>query len=202
LEDYADCDEAFDLVWFGHTKGASGAAHTDYQRNRLEVQRNFWSRRAEIDRIFVNPRIGVFARRFTPWWDGIAGEELPALQRIYRDAYAPLGLGAFDTFFVMRDEIVRRFCRTVADGFFRISPGEYGANRWFIEMALPSVASMQGFEPFIDPNVPGADDPREDAWLRHDPKQNHRLAQRELQRWRSDPVAYQPVRIRQIWRPQ
>jgi hypothetical protein len=199
LEAFSQSDEAFDLVWFGHTKGASGAQHTDYYRNRIELQRNFWSRRDEVDRIFSDETIGVFARRFTPWWEGHAGNELPALLRVYRDAYAPLGLAAFDTFFVVRAAIVHRFCRTVADGYFQTAPAVYGASRWFFEMAFPSVATMQGFEPYIDPDVYGEDDPRDDAWLRYDPKQNHRLLRRELDRWRADPVAYAPVRMYQIW---
>ncbi|MGH2616232.1 MAG: class I SAM-dependent methyltransferase, partial [Thermomicrobiales bacterium] len=45
LESFHQSEEEFDLVWFGHTKGASGAKHTDYHRNRLEVQRDFWARR-------------------------------------------------------------------------------------------------------------------------------------------------------------
>jgi hypothetical protein len=96
--------------------------------------------------------------------------------------------------------VVRRFCCRVAAGFFRTPPVAYGANRWFFEMAFPSIATMQGYEPFIDPGVPGEDNPYDEAWLRWDPKQNHRLLGRELDRWRIDPVAYEPVRIPQIWR--
>jgi hypothetical protein len=195
LEAFHRGTEPFDLIWFGHTKGASGADHNDYHRNRIDLHRNFWARRAEIESFFTDPGIGVFARRFTPWWQGICGDELAALRRIYRDAFAPLGLGAFDTFFVMRQTIVRRFCETVAKGFFTTAPGDYGANRWFFEMGFPSVATMQGYEPYIDMTVDGDNDPRDDVWLRDDAKQNHRVVRDELERWRAGPFTFTPRRL-------
>jgi hypothetical protein len=42
LEGFHHSEERFDLVWFGHTKGASDAAHTDYHKNRIDLLRNFW----------------------------------------------------------------------------------------------------------------------------------------------------------------
>jgi hypothetical protein len=201
LEAFHDSDEEFALVWFGHTKGASGAHHTDYHRNRVELQRNYWARRNEITGVFDDPEIGLFARRFAPWWEGICGRELPALTRVYRGDFAPLGMSAFDTFFVMRGAIVRRFCDSVTKGFFTTSPGEYGANRWFFEMAFPSVATMQGYVPFVDMTVDGGNDPRADVWLRDDPRQNHRIVAEELERWRLDPVGFTPRRLREFPEP-
>jgi hypothetical protein len=159
-----------------------------------------WS---EINAFFEDPKIGVFARRFSPWWAGICGEELPALRRIYRDTFAPLGLGAFDSFFVMREMIVSRFCETVADGFFTTPLAEYGANRWFFEMGFPSVATMQGYEPYIDMSVDGENDPRDDVWIRHDAKQNHRIVKEELERWKAAPFVFTPRRLAEFpewWR--
>ena len=59
-------------------------------------------------------------------------------------------------------------------------------------MAFPSIAAMQGFEPYIDLDVPGAGDPRDDVTLFDDMKQNHRLAIAEVDRWRQDPYRFQP----------
>ena len=87
----------------------------------------------------------------------------------------------------MRDEIAKRFCHVVDRRVLQSDPGSYGANRWFFEIGFPNIASMQGYEPYIDPHVAGAGDPRDDVWLRHDPKQNHRLAAAELERWRARP---------------
>jgi len=197
LEGFHESDETFDLAWFGHTKGGSGARHTDYHRQRIELQRNFWTRTHEIELIFADPTFGLFARRFTPRWEGICGNELSALLRVYREAFAPIGIGALDAFFVLRGEIVRRFCDAVGDEFFRVAPGEYGANRWWFEMAFPSIAAMQGYWPWVDMTVDGANSPRDDVWLRHDPKQNHRIVLHEVDRWRADPTRFTPRRLRE-----
>jgi hypothetical protein len=209
LEAFQRSDERFDLVWFGHTKGASRADAPYYRHIRLLLERRFWARRAEIETIFADPRIGLFAPQFNPsptypWpgpWRGWL-DELAALQRIYRDRYPPLGLNALDTFFVLRGEILRAFCDAVWPWFFRTDPADYGASRWFFEMAFPSIATMQGYEPYIDREVPGANDPRDDIMLDNDLRQRHRLAQRELDRWRADPFAFVPRVLpwdRDVW---
>jgi hypothetical protein len=199
LAAFARCEERFDLVWFGHTKGASRADDRDYRHTRFLQERRFWARRAEVETIFAEPTIGLFAPQFIPpptypWsgpWRGWL-DELAALQRIYRARYPPLGLNALDTFFVLRAEIVRAFCDAVSPWFFQTDPADYGASRWFFEMAFPSIASMQGYEPFIDQDVPGAGAPRDDILLDFDMRQRHRLAQAELDRWRADPFAFSP----------
>ena len=200
LEGFHRSAEQFDLVWFGHTKGASRASDPLYYRHvRFVLERRFWARRAEIERVFADPRIGLFAPQYNllptfPWpgpWRGWL-DDLAALQRIYRSRYPPLGLNALDTFYVLRGDIVRAFCDAVSPWFFRTDPADYGASRWLFEMAIPSIATMQGFEPYIDMDVPGANDPRDDIMLDRDMRQVHRLAQEELQRWREDPFAFVP----------
>ena len=195
LEAYSESEDRFGLVWFGHTKGGSRGDFAEYAGTRYALLRNFWGRRREIERIFTDPRIGIFAPRFSPLPAGFYGDELPALQRIYQDRFAPLGLHAKETFYVLRESIPRRFCQTAGPQFFRTPPGAYGAGRYFFEIGLPNIATMQGYEPFIDADVPGENHPRDDAWLRHDPKQNHRLARAELERWRADPYQFVARRI-------
>ena len=199
LAEFRDAEECFDLVWFVHTKGASTASYTDYQVDRYMHERDFWARGEEIARFFRDPKIGLFTAHYNPTppypfagaTEGWA-RELTSLQRVYRDRFAPLGLCAFETFFVLRGEIVRRFCQRVAADFFQTDPGDYGLNKWFFEMAFPSIASMQGYEPYIERDVPGRGDPQSGVILARDRKQNHRLAQAELERWRADPYAFQP----------
>jgi hypothetical protein len=200
LREYERCDEEFDLVWFGHSKGAS--RDYDYYRSmRLLIDHNFWARRADVERAFADPKIGLYAARTTvastdpydradddPGWVG----ELDALRRIYRDRYAPLGLHAYETFFAMRGTVLRRFCDVVGPRFFTTDPKAYGAGRWFFEMAFPSIPSMQGFDPYIPMDVHGTNDPRDDINLTFDAKQTHRLALAELERWRQDPFDFQP----------
>jgi len=198
LEGFFHSREDFDFVWFGHTKGGSKQFNDD-QHIRSELIDTFWERRGDVARAFGDPAIGLFAPRYnlTPPYP-FAGpphgwtNQLSALQRVYRDARPPLGLCALDTFFVIRGDIVRRFCDAVGEEFFRIDPGTYGANKWFFEMAFPSIASMQGFVPWIDMDVPGVNDPRDDLMLSWDVKQTHRLAIAEVARWREDLTGFQP----------
>jgi hypothetical protein len=198
LEGFRDDAGCYDLAWFVHTKGAS-ADYARYRADRFMHERDFWARREEIARVFRDPKIGLFAAHYNPTppypfpgrtegWT----HELASLRRVYHDRFAPLGLCAFETFFVLRGEIVRRFCQRVADGFFQTEPGAYGLSKWFFEMAFPSIASMQGYEPYIEHDVPGRGDGRNDVILAGDRRQNHRLAQAELDRWRADPFGFAP----------
>ena len=70
LAAFAGCEESFDLVWFGHTKGASRADDLEYRLVRFQLERRFWARRAEIERHFADPRIGLFAPLYclSPTW--------------------------------------------------------------------------------------------------------------------------------------
>ena len=198
LERFDQYDEEFDLVWFGHTKGASRPSYKDYIQVRFQHDRRFWSRRTAIHQYFANPQIGLFAHRYGLHDSTDVGSpgrgtvELDALERIYRDRYPPLGLWAWETTFVMRESIVRHFCREVGQGFFLTDPSDYGADRWWFEGAFPSISSMQGYEPYIEIDTDGSGSPRNDLMRFEDPRQSNRLALEELQRWREDPYAFRP----------
>ena len=200
LQLFERSDEEFDVLWFGHTKGASRRYNVN-RGIRFNIDHNFWARRHDVERAFAAPTIGLYAARYNVYptypfphdadhtgWEG----ELDALRRVYRDRFAPLGLCAYETFFAMRARIVRRFCDTVGAAFLQLDPREYGGDRWFFEMAFPSIASMQGYEPYIPMDVPGENVPRDDLNLTYDTKQNHRLALAELARWRQDPFDFKP----------
>jgi hypothetical protein len=101
--------------------------------------------------------------------------------------------------FVLRGEVVQRFCRGVDPAFFGAEPGEYGAGRWWFEAAFPSIASMQGFEPFIELETDGEGSPRDDVALHHDPKQGNRLAMEELERWRQEPFDFRPRELPKVY---
>ncbi len=192
LEGFHRSEEAFHLVWFGHTKGGGRSRYDRYADIRGMLEERFWARRAEIDTMFADPAVGLFAPHFCPLPAWHMGSELLALLRIYRSRFAPLGLHCRGTFYVMRGALVRAFCAEVDAAFFCTDPGAYGAGRWFFEIGFPNIASMQGFEPFIDQHVPGNNDPRNDVWLAYDVKQNHRIANGERERWRADPVGFRP----------
>ena len=161
LETLHESPERFGLVWFGHTKGGSLKRFDSYAYIRGFLEERFWHRREWIGRLFDDPLIGVFAPHFCPLPPAFYARELYALKRVYRDRCAPLGLHARDTFFIMRGQVVRNFCDAVDERFFRTPPGAYGAGRYLFEVGFPSIASMQGYVPFIDADVPGDNDPRE-----------------------------------------
>jgi hypothetical protein len=204
LELFSHSDEAFDLVWFGHTKGTSGASFDYYTQYRFQHDRRFWSRRRDVDAMFLDPGIGLFCQRYglhdssahVPWQ---GRSDLDALNRIYRDRFVPIGLWAWETVFVIRNEILREFCRAVGPSFFEVDPGDYGADRWWFEAAFPSIASVQGYEPFIELNTDGEGSTRDDVALHHDPKQGNRLAFMELERWRRDPFFFEPRRLPKVY---
>jgi hypothetical protein len=198
LEAYCLYPEEFDLVWFGHSKGAS-RNYADYIPVRFQHHRRFWSRRAAIERFFAAPRIGVFSHRYGLWDLSDAGipsrgitADVNALRRIYQDACSPIGLTAWETVFVMRDTIVRRFTAAVRDDFFQIDPATWGADRWWFEGGFPSIASMQDFEPYVEIDTDGAGSQRDDIAFYGDPRQGARHAQEEVRRWREDPLGFQP----------
>jgi hypothetical protein len=205
---YWHCAETFDLVWFGHTKGASQSRYDDYMPRRFQHDRRFWSRRDELDRIFDDPKIGLFSHRYGRWFQVDPSSpnsfitevpDIPALKRVYQDAFAPIGLSAWETIFVMRDGIVRKFCRSVGDAFFRTDPRKWGGNIWWFEGEFPSIASMQGFEPYIELDTDGEGNPRDDVAYIRDPKQGARQAMSELLRWRQDPINFRPHGLPRVW---
>lgn len=193
LSRFAESREDYRLIWMAHTKGGSQDAIAKYQDVLYFLDRRFWQRRETLTAAFTDERVGVAAARFSPWSIGTSEPEMAALQRVYRAGYAPLGLHAKETFYVMRGDIVRRFCNDVLPEFFSVDLGLLGASRYFFEVAFPSIASMQGYEPFIDLDIAGEGNPRDDVWLWHDPRQNHRIAARELERWRTDPYSFAPL---------
>jgi hypothetical protein len=199
LEGFHHSDEAFRLVWFAHTKGGSLTRFEEYASIRSVLEESFWRRRERIERLFDDPVIGIFAPHFCPLPPAYYARELYALQRVYRDRYAPLGLHCRGTFYVMREEIVRAFCKAVGEDFFCTDPGAYDGGRYLFEIGFPSIATMQGYEPFINPDVPGDNDPRDDVWIAHDVKQNHRIASVELKRWRGDRVGFEPREMEELF---
>lgn len=194
LQGFDISPEKFNLAWFAHAKGGSQRDAEAYAGIRSFLERRFWQRRARLTQAFVDAQVGIVAARFAPWTIGSSEREMAALQRVYRGSHAPMGLHAKETFYVMRAEIVRQFLRDAVPEFLQLDLGDIGASRYFFELAFPGIAAMQGYIPWIDPDIEGANDPRSDQWLWHDPRQNHRLAAAELERWRADPFAFIPRR--------
>jgi hypothetical protein len=176
--------ETFGLVWFGHTAGAGRATYAETLPARYGQDRRFWSRYDEIDRIFADPAVGIVAPEFAlpgdPAPDAGDADDLAALERVYRNVYAPLGIQVRDATYVMRGGIVRAFCQTVGDDFFAADLAAYGVGRRWFATAFPSVATMQGYRPV---SLPDRREARSEA--------DERVAD-ALRRWQRDPFAFQP----------
>jgi hypothetical protein len=192
LDAYRRHDEVFDLVWFGHNKGGEHLNEAWYGTGRWMIERMYWSRRAEIERHFENPVIGLY----TPHYLMLLQEHLTqidALQRMYEATCSPLGTMAVSAHFVMRDESVRDFCAKVDPRFFRYGPEPFGGDRYWFEMAMPNVPTMQGYEPFIGPGLGGTSGPPKRNGVEsilNDWRHNNAVVAIELEKWRQDPTHF------------
>jgi hypothetical protein len=192
LDAYRRDKEPFELVWFGHTKGISHLEDARYATGRWTIERMFWSRRAEIERYFEDPTIGLYAPHYLMMKQSHL-RQTDALLRMYDATCLPLGAAALSTHFVMRDESVRDFCARVDKRFFQHGPEPFGGSMYFFEMGMPNVPTMQGYEPFIEPGLGGTTGaPTLDGVesIHNDWRQNNAVVAIELEKWRRDPTGF------------
>lgn len=195
LDAYRRHDEAFNLVWFGHTKGADHLDEEWYFTGRWTIERMFWNRREAIERHFEDPAIGVYSPHYLMLLQNHLSQ-LDALQRMYGGICQPLGMMAVSTHFVMREENVRRFCHDVDPRFFLEGPAAFGGDRFFFEFAMPNVPIMQGFEPFIERGLGGTSGPASPEGrvsILNDWRQNNAVVAYELEKWRQRPTRFRTL---------
>lgn len=192
LDAFRRQSEEFNVVWFGHTKGAGHLDEAWYFTGRWTIERMFWSRRAEIAAHFADPAIGLYSPHYLMMLQAHLSQT-DALQRVYQAICAPLGAMAVSTHFAMRGESVRAFCQSVDPRFFLDGPEPFGGDKFFFEMAMPNVPLMQGFEPFIEPGLggtSGAPKPDGIASVLNDWRQNNAVVAIELEKWRQRPTRF------------
>ena len=192
LDAYRRHDEAFNLVWFGHSKGAAHVDEEWYFTGRWMIERMYWSRRAAIERHFEAPTIGVYSPHYLMMLQNHLAQ-LDALQRMYRGVCSPLGMMAVSTHFVMREESTRHFCRHVDPRFFQEGPAPFGGDRFFFEFAVPNIPIMQGYEPYIEAGLGGTSgpaSPESRASILNDWRQNNAVVAFELDKWRQRPTRF------------
>lgn len=192
LDAFRRYDEPFDLVWFGHTKGLGHCDEFWYATGRWTIERMYWSRRAEIERHFADPSIGLYSPHYLMLLQGHLAQ-IDALQSMYKAPCAPLGAMAVSTHYAMRAESVRAFCANVDPRFFRDGAQPFGGDIYFFEMGMPNVPLMQGYEPAIEPGRGGTSDipPWHGiASVLKDWRQNNAVVAIELQKWRQDPTRF------------
>lgn len=191
-------EEAFDLAWFIHTKGATSPLNRAYAETRWTFEKRLWGNRRRVDEIFADRRVGIYAPHWIPW-NTPPNRETGALAQVFPSRWKPQGLMALATSYVMRAEIVAKFCHTAPRRFFAEGPIPFGGSRFFFESGFPSLPSLLGFEPFVGDEVGGTVGPEfatPDAFVWGDEHQNHRLVRAEVARWRSDPERFDPKYFR------
>ncbi len=186
-------EERFDLVWFGHTKGASSPTSRAYDRVRWTFEKRFWGRRDVIDGYFSDPGIGLFALNYiVPWKDMTFDAD--ALERMANRPVRALSIVTISTFYVMRDETVRAFCETAPPSMYTDGVESFGGSRYFFEWGMPSFPLMLGLDPYIErglgrTTLPGTRTLDATVWA--DERQNHALVREQLLRYRADPAGYE-----------
>ncbi|MGI9254918.1 MAG: hypothetical protein ACR2J8_14325, partial [Thermomicrobiales bacterium] len=202
--------ESFDLVWFGHTKGVSHPELTSYLHIRWAIEKRFWSLRAEIERLFTDPEIGLYAPQYIINWKVFRFDN-DALERMVPGERRAFDLCAPSTFYVMRYETVRDFVAQAPERLFQEGVDAFGGSRYFFEWGFPNLPLMYGLKPAIPRGIgkttlPATADLNLMVWA--DERQNHALVRREYERYRGDPVGYltrieqSPIEAHQIPRPE
>lgn len=192
LNAYRRDPETFDLVWFGHNKGGAHLEEAWYGTGRWMIERIFWSRRQEIEQHFHDPVIGAYAPHYLMLLQDHL-RQTDALLRMYRSLCQPLGAMAVSAHFVLRDAIVRDFCERVSRRFFTHGPEAFGGDRFFVEMALPDIALMQGYEPYLETGLGGLSrQPKRNglASVLNDWRNNQAVVSNELDKWRLAPTRF------------
>lgn len=186
-------EERFDLVWFGHTKGASSPDLRAYARVRWTLEKRFWSRRDVIDGYFADPRIGLYAPNYMVPWRGFRFDA-DALERMVGLPARAFSIVAMTTFYVMRDATVRDFCGRAPESLFTHGVEPFGGTRYFFEWGMPSYPLMLGLDPYIERGIGRTTLPRTrdlGATIWADERQNHALVRRQFEIYRADPAGYE-----------
>jgi hypothetical protein len=143
LELMRDEGRSYDLVWFGHTKGAT--SNNPALRQRLIG--DFYLERERISRAFRHPRVGSFGH------DVSYSEVLPQIDarvdsEILAMPYPSIGIFYLHTFYVMRGSIIRQFLEHCSEEFFSKNlVSDLGFDRYFFERDFPRLADRSGYYP-------------------------------------------------------
>ncbi|WP_156369096.1 hypothetical protein [Methylobacterium sp. Leaf100] len=179
---------AHDYYWFGHTKGATHHQYSDAELLREVIDRDFWSRRAEIEDRCDTTRYGTFAALPMPA-SGRNTQELAYLRSIFPGRYSPVGVIPTYTFFGMTGVVLRNFLGSADERFFDQNLVETGGvSRYFFEGTFPWIADLTGFEPYLlRKEFTRPDDPALN-WPSHpnDFAMNRQRAAQLINAWRSD----------------
>ncbi|MCJ2082335.1 glycosyltransferase family 61 protein [Methylobacterium sp. J-090] len=138
-----------DYYWFGHTKGASHKKYEEAELLRWVIERDFWSRRNEIETNCDPMQYGAFPALPMPA-AGPNTEVVAYLKRLFPTRYSPIGYISTNTFFGITGIALRNFLASVDSSFFeRNLLDGTGISRYFFEGGFSWIGDMAGFEPYL-----------------------------------------------------
>jgi hypothetical protein len=175
-----------DYYWFGHSKGVSHQAYSDAELLRSIIERDFWCRRAEVQRLVDPEKHGTFGSFFTPPSDNQSAL-IDVMRRLFlNDHWMPVGLINMYTFFGMTGASLREiFRRTSPDLLRRNLISDIGVHRYFFEGGFSWLADMCGFRP-VPINLKVSRLPLSWITTASSWENNARLSAKKIENWSSD----------------
>lgn len=179
-----------DYYWFGHTKGVSHRAYSDAELLRSIIERDFWSRRAEVERLVDPEKHGTFGSFFTPPSDN-QSPLIDVMRRLFlQDHCMPIGLINMYTFFGMTGASLREISRKTSPDLLRRNlVSDIGVHRYFFEGGFSWLADMCGFRP-VPINLKASRLPLSLITTPSSWENNARLSAKRIDNWSNDRSNY------------
>jgi hypothetical protein len=144
LKSMRDAGKEYQLVWFGHTKGAT-ADHPGVRRHLIE---GFFLDRARIERLFDEPRVGAFGYDMSIELHNLGDIDSRMDSLVLKFPYATIGTFYLHTFYVIRGSIVGHFLGGCSEVFFtRNLVDDLGFDRYFFERDFARITERSGYYP-------------------------------------------------------
>lgn len=178
-----------DYYWFGHTKGATHSKFEDAELLRQLIERDFWSRRDEIEANCDLMRYGAFPALPMPA-AGPNSDVINYLKSIFPTRYPPVGYVSTYTFFGLTGIALRNFLASADSSFFeRNLLDGTGISRYFFEGGFSWIGDMAGFEPYLlhkAYSIPFDAPALREPGHPHEFEQNQQRVARMIEAWRSN----------------
>ena len=195
LQNIKEFGSHHDYYWFGHTKGSTHETYEAAEALRWVIDRDFWSRRSEIEAHCDPLQHGTFPALPMPCGSSWSEDGASAyLRRIFPATCRPIGYVTTYTFFGMTGPALRTFLESVASTFFESNlVNEGGVSRYFFEGGFAWVADMGGFEPYLLAKEVTTQKPLDLTGPCHpnDFIINQLKVEKMIQKWKEDPSGYE-----------
>ncbi|MEE8631029.1 MULTISPECIES: hypothetical protein [Methylobacterium] len=144
-----DSNVRYDHYWFGHSKGTTHSTYEEADLLRWVIEKDFWTRRAEIEAECDPLTCGAVPALPMPAESANTSVAL-YLRSIYNAPYRPIFYIPTYTYFGMGGRSLNIFLEKASKRFFaeNILNGP-GVSRYFFEGGFSWIADMAGFEPYL-----------------------------------------------------